>query len=143
MCNSVTFLIWKIKTNVCLSPRFICQSDINTVGPCKVGHIGCQGWVGGQNFNGQIPAECIYINMFCAGPHGDLRLVLQHCGWLQRLSGSNKFKVQTPLQDHCREEEFSGIQMAIVSQRDPFSTGDRPMSVLKPGVTLRGTGREK
>lgn len=119
MCNSVTFLIWKIKTIVSLSPRLICQSDINTIGPCKVGHIGCQGRVGGQNFNGQIPAECIHIDMFCTGPHGDLRLVLQHCGWLQRLSASNKFKVQTPLQDHCKEEEFSGTQM-IVSQRDTF-----------------------
>lgn len=98
---------------VSLSPRLICQSDINTIGPRKVGHVGCQGRVGGQNFNGQIPAECIHIDVFCAGPHGDLWLVLQHRGWLQRLSGSNKFKVQTPLQDHCKEEAFSGIQIMM------------------------------
>lgn len=78
------------------------QSNINTVGARKVGHVGRQGRVGGQNFNGQIPAERVHIDVFCAGPHGDLRLVLQHRGWLQRLSGSNEFKVQTPLQDHCR-----------------------------------------
>lgn len=122
MCNFVTSLIWKIKTNVSLSPHLsrICQSDINTVGARKVGHVGRQGRVGGQNFNGQIPAECIHIDMFCAGPHGDLRLVLQHCGWLQRLSGSNEFKVQAPLQDHCKGGEFSGIQMMKVSQRDVF-----------------------
>lgn len=120
MSNSVTFLIWKIKTNVSLSPRLICQSDINTIGPRKVGHVGCQGRVGGQNFNGQVPAECIHIDMFCTSPDGDLRLVLQHRGWLQRLSGSNKFKVQAPLQDHCKDVEFSGIQMMIVSQRDTF-----------------------
>lgn len=122
MCNSVIFLIWKIKTNasLSLSPRLLCQSDINTIGPRKVGHVGCQGRVGGQNFNGQVPAECIHIDMFCAGPHGDLWLVLQHRGWFQRLSGSNKFKVQTPLQDHCKEVEFSGIQMMIVSQGDTF-----------------------
>lgn len=49
--------------------------------------------------------------MFCASPHGDLRLVLQDRGWLQRLSGSDKFKVQTPLQDHCKKIiKISGIK---------------------------------
>lgn len=143
-CPTLTSFIGIIKTNVSLSPHLICQSDINTIGPRKVGHVGCQGRVGGQNFNGQVPTECIHVDMFCAGPHGDLWLVLKHRRRFQRLSGSDEFKVQTPLQVHCTESEFSVMQMMTDSQRDAFKpSGDWPMSVLKPGVTLRGMGSEK
>lgn len=144
MSNFNIFNLYNKNQSLSLSPHLICQSDINTIGPCKVGHVGCQGRVGGQNFNGQIPTECIHVDMFCAGPHGDLRLVLQHRRRFQRLSGSDEFKVQTPLQVHCKESEFSVIQMMTDSQRDTFKpSGGWPMSVLKPGVTLRGMGSEK
>lgn len=124
-CPTLISFICIIKTNVSLSPHLICQSDINTIGPRKVGHVGCQGRVGGQNFNGQIPTECIHVDMFCAGPQGDLRLVLQHRRWFQRLSGSDELKVQTPLQVYCTESEFSVIQIMTDSQRDAFKpSGD-------------------
>ncbi len=32
------------------------QSYIDAVGPCKVGHVGRQGWIGGEDFDWQIPA---------------------------------------------------------------------------------------
>ena len=77
------------------------QSDANAVGPCKVRHIGCQGRVGGQDFNRQIPAEGIHIHVLRPGPNRDLRLVLQHRRWLQWFPGGDEFKVQAPPQDHC------------------------------------------
>lgn len=77
------------------------QSDTNAVGPRKVRHVGCQGRVGGQDFNWQIPAEGIHVHVLRPGPNRDLRLVLQHCGRLQRFPGSDEFKVQAPPQDHC------------------------------------------
>lgn len=77
------------------------QSDINAVGPCKVGHVGCQGRVGGQDFDWQIPAEGIHVDVLRPGPNGDLRLVLQNCGRFQWLPGSDELKVQAPPQDHC------------------------------------------
>lgn len=115
MCNSVTFLSWITKSSVTLSPCLMsCQSDINAVGPGKMGHVGCQGRVGGQDFDRQIPAECIHINVLCPRPYGDLCLVLKNCGRFHWLPGCDEFKVQAPPQDHCAGRELETLIWHIV-----------------------------
>lgn len=47
-------------------------SNINAVGPCKVGHVGRQGRVGGQDFDRQIPAEGIHVDVLRPGPNCNL-----------------------------------------------------------------------
>lgn len=125
MCPSVqTFLIRKEKTlsqthrhshtsinpirNTILTPDYLMftishtqLSNINAVGPCKVGHVGRQGRVGGQDFDRQIPAEGIHVDVLRPGPNCNLWLVLQNCGWFHGIPGGDEFKVQAPPQDHC------------------------------------------
>lgn len=103
------------KNNVSLSLHASCESDVNAIGPREVGHVGRQGRVGGQDFDGQVPAERIHVHMLGAAPHGDLRLVLQHRGGFQRLSGGDELKVQAPLQVHCGEIKGQASEQRRVS----------------------------
>lgn len=75
-------------------------SNVDAVGPCELGHVGCQGRVGRQDFNRQIPAEGVHVDMLRSSPNGDLWLVLENSGRLHRLPSRDKFKVKAPPQGH-------------------------------------------
>lgn len=78
----------------------VCQSNINAVCPCELGHVGRQSRVRRQHFDRQIPAERVHVDVLRPRPNGDLRLVLQNCGGLHRLTSGDELKVQAPPQGH-------------------------------------------
>lgn len=86
----------------------VSRSNINAVGPRELGHVGSQGRVGGQYFDGKVPAEGVHVHVLRPGPDGDLRLVLQNGRRLHWLPGGDELEVQAPPERHCAERKAFG-----------------------------------